>query len=297
MAVLADEAGVPVYAASTAFPEYGTTGTGSESTRSLRPPNIGVLAGGGVSVTSYGALWFTLEQQLAQPFTALRTRTLESANLDAFDVLILPDGSYDTLTESARAAITDWVQRGGALIGYAGGARHITAHHVGASFTVPEEESVPTDTLAAIRSAIDAEVEGPIGGPPIASPVAEVPDLAVPGAFLRAAADTTHWLTHGYHDGLPALLVRNEPLPLSQDGANPVTYAADPLRVSGFVWPELGRRTYAGQAHATVDEAGAGVVIRLAEDPVFRVFADGPLHLLTNAIYLGARGDRTASGY
>ena len=113
----------------------------------------------------------------------------------------------------------------------------------------------------------------------------------------RAEADTTHWLTHGYSSGMPALLARNEPLPLSQEGANPVTYATDRLRVSGFVWPELGRRTYAGQAYATVDPSGDGVVIRLAEDPVFRVFADGPLHLLMNAIYLGARGSRTASGY
>jgi hypothetical protein len=286
-----------VHAADTAFPEYGATGTGSEATRSLRPPHIGVLAGHGVSITSYGALWFTLEQQLAQPFTALRTRTLESTELDAFDVLILPDGSYGTLTESARTAITDWVQRGGALIGYAGGAQHITAHDLGATFTVPDEEPVPADTLDAIREAVASQVDGPVGGPVAASPSAGLPDLSVPGAFLRAEADTTHWLTHGYSSGMPALLARNEPLPLSQDGANPVTYATDPLRVSGFVWPELGRRTYAGRAYAAVDRSGDGVVVRLAEDPVFRVFADGPIHLLTNAIYLGARGDRTASGY
>lgn len=297
IAALADEAGVPVMAASTAFQAVGPTGTGSEATRSLRPPSIAVLAGDGVSVTSYGALWFVLEQQLAQPFTALRTRTLSSARLDAFDVLILPDGSYGTLTEDARAAITDWVQRGGALIGYADGAQYITARDLGATFTPPEEESAPSDTLTALREAVAAQVDGPVGGPTVASPAAEAPELAVPGAFLRIDADTTHWLTHGYSEGMPAVLTRNEPLPLSQNGANPVTYATGPLRVSGFVWPELGRRTYAGQAYATVDRSGDGVVVRLAEDPVFRVFADGPLRLLTNAIYLGARGDRTASGY
>lgn len=297
IAALAAEAGVAVYAADTAFPEYGPTGTGSEATRSLRPPNIAVLAGEGVSVTSYGALWFTLEQQLAQPFTALRTRSLESANLDAFDVLILPDGSYGTLTESARSAMTDWVRRGGALIGYAGGAQHITEHDLGATFTASDEEPLPADTLAAIREVVASQVDRPVGGPTVASPSAERPDLPLPGAFLRAEADTTHWLTHGYTEGLPALLVREEPLPLSEHGANPVTYSTSQLRVSGFVWPELGRRTYAGQAYAAVDRSGEGVVVRLAEDPVFRVFGDGPIHLLTNAIYLGARGDRMSSGY
>lgn len=299
IAALADEASVNVRATDTAFQEYGPTGTGSEATRSLRLPRIGVLAGDGVSVTSYGALWFTLEQQLGQPFTALRTRTLESSALDAFDVLILPDGSYDTLTDAAHDRVTDWVQRGGALVGYAGGARHITAHNVGATFSTTEgdEKPVPADTLEAIRTAIEAEIDGTVGGPPAPSPAAEVPELAVPGAFLRVEADSTHWLTHGYHEGMPPLLTRNTPLPLSHDGANPVTYASDELRVSGFVWPELGRRTYAGQAYATVDRAGGGVVVRLAEDPLFRIFVDGPMHLLTNAIYLGARGDRTSSAY
>lgn len=297
IAALADEAGVAVHATNTAFQEYGPTGTGSEATRSLRPPHIAVLVGDGVSITSYGALWFTLEQQLGQPFTALRTRTLESANLDAFDVLILPDGSYGTLTDVARERITGWVQRGGALIGYAGGAQYLTNHNVGAAFVSAEDnEPVPSDTLEALRAAIEAEVDGAVGGPTAPSPSADVPELEVPGAFLRVAADTTHWLTHGVDD-LPAVLTRNAPLPRSHDGATPITYATDRLRVSGFVWPELGQRTYAGQAYATVDRAGSGVIIRLAEDPLFRIFADGPMHLLTNAIYLGARGDRTSSGY
>lgn len=298
IAALAEEAGVDVRATDTAFQAYGPTGTGSEATRSLRAPHIGVLAGDGVSITSYGALWFTLEQQLGQPFTALRTRTLTSAALDAFDVLILPNGSYSTLTDAARERMANWARQGGTLIGYAGGARHLTDHNVGTSFsTDEEEESVSTDTLQTLRATIEAKVEGAVGGPPAPSPSADIPELTVPGAFLRAEADTTHWLTYGYHDGLSPVLTQNAPLAPSHDGATPVTYATDRLRVSGFVWPELGQRTYAGQAYATVDRAGEGMVIRLAEDPLFRTFADGPLHLLTNAIYLGARGDRTSSGY
>src|SRR5690606_12490345 len=93
IAALAREAGVRVTASASAFPDRGPTGTGSESTRTLAPPRIAVLAGEGVRITSYGALWFQLEQRIGQPFTALRADGA-AGELDRFDVVILPEGTY-----------------------------------------------------------------------------------------------------------------------------------------------------------------------------------------------------------
>jgi hypothetical protein len=91
----------------------------------------------------------------------------------------------------------------------------------------------------------------------------------VPGAFLRAQAGTTHWLTYGLDADL-ALLTEHTPPDASVNGAEHV---------------------YAEQPYATVDRLGDERVIRLAEDPLFRVWADGPIDLLTNAIYLGGPND------
>ncbi|MEF8941127.1 MAG: M14 family metallopeptidase, partial [Salinivenus sp.] len=280
---LAETADVPVHAANTAFAQRGPTGTGSETTRTLTPPDIAVLAGDGVSTTSYGAFWYVFQQRLGQPFTALRTRTLSADDLEGEDVLVMPNGDYGALSNAQLEAVRRWVERGGTVVGYAGGAEILGREAMGVSYA---DTTASDRSLAAMRSAIDAALNTDPTLPPTPSPSASIPEQPVPGAFLRARADTTHWLTYGM-DAELALLSDHTPLTVSVNGANPVTYAATNLEVSGFAWPALTEHVYAEQPYATVDRLGDGRVIRLAEDPLFRVWADGPMDLLTNAIYLG----------
>lgn len=282
---LAATADVPVHAANTAFPNRGPTGTGSETTRSLTPPDIAVLAGDGVSTTSYGAFWYVFQERLGQPFTALQARTLSTEDLRGEDVLVLPDGDYGTLPDAAIRAIHDWVERGGTVIGYAGGAQTLSGLGVAYTDTTTSDAS-----LSSVRATLNQALTVDPALPPKESPSATLPEQPVPGAFLRAHADTTHWLTYGL-DAELALLANHTPLDVSANGANPVTYASDGLEVSGFAWPALTNHIYAEQPYATVDRLGGGRVIRLAEDPLFRVWADGPIDLLTNAIYLGGPND------
>ena len=284
---LAETAAVPVHAANTAFPKRGPTGTGSETTRSLTPPDLAVLAGDGVSTTSYGAFWYVFQERLGQPFTALKARTLSANDLRGQDVLVLPNGDYGTLPDAAVEAIQRWVERGGTVVGYAGGARLLGQLGVAYTDTTGTERS-----LTSVRTAIDEALTTEPALPPEPSPSATVPEQPVPGAFLRARADTTHWLTYGLDAELP-LLTQRTPLGASVHGANPVTYASDDLAVSGFAWPALTDHVYAERPYATVDRLGRGRIVRLSEDPLFRVWADGPIDLLTNAIYLGGPNENT----
>ncbi len=289
---LGRDAGVRVFAAASAFPDHGDTGTGSETVRTLDPPAIAVLAGEGVGISAYGALWFQLERRTGQPFTALRADGVGAAQLDRFDTLILPDGNYGgSLGEAGARTLREWVERGGTLIAYGGAAHWIQDQEFGLDFVQEDTTAAPADTVAAILRAMDAAVPGlalPSEARPGARP--EAPQ-AVPGSFLRAILDSRHWLTTGYDGEELPLLVRGLPLRATTDGANPVAYApADRLVIAGFTWPDNTERTYAGATWATVDNAGQGTVILLGSDPLYRGVFDAPAVLLLNAIYLGAPG-------
>ena len=75
---------VPV---STGLTESGLDlGTGSAGFVTF--PKVGVVAGDGVSSTSYGAHWFFLERRLGLPFHAINLSSLGNMDLTDFDVLI-----------------------------------------------------------------------------------------------------------------------------------------------------------------------------------------------------------------
>ncbi|MFQ5691015.1 MAG: M14 family metallopeptidase [Gemmatimonadota bacterium] len=202
IATLAREAGVRVLAAPTAFPERGQTGTGSEVTRSLTAPRMAALAGDGVRITAFGALWFTLERRVGQPFTAIRTTELADADLDAFDVLILPNGSYErALGEEGAEALKDWVERGGTLIAYGGGARYVLDRDLGTSHVEPDTAAPPPDTVAAILRRIDDAFPGD----------PELPPLASPGARPDAPMRLPGWIGNSTGLLLPRQVVRSAP--------------------------------------------------------------------------------------
>jgi hypothetical protein len=292
IAALARDAGVSVHSARSAFPERGPTGTGSESTRTLNPPRVAVLAGEGVSITSFGALWFHLERRVGQPFTALRPDGVAAAAIDRFDVLVIPDGSYgDALDEDAAKTLKEWVGRGGALVAYGGGARWVLQHDLGTGHEKPDTTALSRDSLDAIVKRIDALIPSTTGLPPLTNAGARPHDAeAVPGAFLRVRLDPMHWLTAGYEAAEMAVLLQSTPLRPTTKGANPVVFAdSSRLVIAGFVWPYNTARNYPNRPYATVDQVGEGKVILLAADPLYRGAFDAPGGLLMNAIYFGSR--------
>lgn len=294
---LAREAGVMVTASQTAFPDRGQAGTGSEDTRGIRAPRVGVVAGEGVRITSYGHLWFELERRVGYPFTALRAAGLDRTDLSYFDVLVLPSGSYgSTLGDAGARVLREWAEGGGTLVAYGGGATFVMERDLDTSHQEPDTTRPPADTIRAILRTIDGAAPAGTAVPPLLSPEAR-PDapLNVPGSFLRGRVDRTHWLTFGYERDEIPVFMRSLPLRVSAQGANAIVFsAADDLVLAGFAWPDNTARTYAGRPYATVDQVGRGIVILFAEDPLYRGVYDGTAGLLLNAIFVGAPPRRDA---
>jgi hypothetical protein len=122
---LARETGVDVFGVSSGFAEAGDTVIGSENVVSIRRPRIVVVADEPVSQTSYGWLWWTLDRHGVE-FTPMSLANLRRANLDQYNVIIMPDGSaggyFGSLGKPGVDALRAWVQRGGTLVCVKGAA-------------------------------------------------------------------------------------------------------------------------------------------------------------------------------
>jgi hypothetical protein len=125
IARLAADAGVMVTAVNSGFNETGETGVGSENVLALKQPRILVVADEGVDQSSYGAIWWLFER-FSIDWTPMTFNSLKSAQLDRYNVIILPDGSadryYSALGKGGVELLRGWAERGGTLVCIKGAA-------------------------------------------------------------------------------------------------------------------------------------------------------------------------------
>lgn len=289
---LANAAGVPVDAVQSAFPDSGRVGIGSESVRPVFRPHILVASGPGISQTSYGAAWHFLEQELAQPFVAVGLSRIGQMNtMPDYNVLVIPSGSGSQMRRELGDAGTErlrrWIQDGGTVIGYGGGAALLGKDGTGLSSVQPLGAQADTGKAEAKRDTLPS---GPELQPPLASPTTprrNEPE-GIPGAIFRATLDREHWLTLGYEQAaLPVMLEGDAMLKPSEKGDNPVVFVGDSFTLSGWTWPDNTERLLKNTIWAASERLGRGHVVVFASDPLFRGFWRGPARLLTNAMLFG----------
>lgn len=284
---LGKDAGVSIYAAQTAFPDAGPSGTGSPAARTIQAPKVAVLAGGDVDDRSYGSIWFHLEQRIAYPFTTLDVSNVGETDISDYDIIILPSGEYSGVSEDEVSKIGDWIKEGGNVIAIGKAAHYLRNSDI---FDEDEEtDDADPDSAGAIRESIAKSLDVEINDT-FESPSAETnKPLPVPGSFLMADFDQSHWLTFGIEPKSMPVFTRNLPLELSEDGISPVRFSKeDDFVVSGFSWPENTDRHYPGKALATVDKIGDGKIILISENPVYRATYTATSQLLFNAIFFSA---------
>jgi hypothetical protein len=335
IARLASETGTDVTAVNSAFNETGETGVGSENVISLKPPRIIVAADDPVDQTSYGAIWWLFDRYDVE-FTPMTISAITRAELDRYNVIILPDGSPERYSaafgKSGVETLRGWCERGGTLVCIKGAAvfaalkdiNLTSARLVGSSEddqkdertdegsgarllssstpapqttdtgASPNVEAAASSTRRGRRNAKQAqtqtateqrrteadETEKLEGAPPVLPPIASpsarpgrVPE-AVPGAILRATVDRTTYMTFGYEEPtLPVLVASGYFFRPSKEGTNAVVFEtedAQPLRISGFVWPDNTERLLRGTSYVIEEPTGRGHVVLFAEDPNYR---------------------------
>jgi hypothetical protein len=283
---LARDAGVEVVGVNTAFPVTGQFSTGSESVVSLTAPRIALVGGDGISQTGYGAVWWTLEQRYAIPFSSVTLDALAAGDLSAYNVILVPPGNAGAIRRKLDrgAALRMWVRNGGTLIVMGGAAAWAADDSV--NFTSARLLAAkPADDVDATPPAV-AAADATIG---VRSPTATADDPQfVPGSLFDVVIDRTHWLTLGFDAPRATALFAGSAFFLpSRTASNVAVFAPDGrLHRAGFIWPDT-ERLIRGTSLVIHEPLGSGNVVLFANEPMFRGWWRSLDKLVLNAILLG----------
>ena len=255
---------------------------------------------------SAGNTRFVIERQFDFPITAIRVDNLRSANLNRYQVLILPimngAGYKSMLGESGIENIKTWVRQGGVIISLGNATRFLADPDVNLlsirrERAVLEEEVVETENADAVEeSAVDGQYLTSLDQYEAQTHALENYPDAVAGVLVRADVDQEHWLSAGVAPVLNVLVRGSDvytPVRLS-DGFNVARFQGpDDLLASGYIWDE-NRRQLAYKPFVVSESYGAGEVIAFTQDPTVRAYMDGLNVMLMNAIFRGAAHARPA---
>jgi len=309
MEKIAANTGALIQATDRAWIEEGIN-LGSSYVVYVEPPKIALAWNEPTSSTSAGWTRYVLERMYGVAVTLVRAASLRGANLDQYNVLILPNGfGYaDRVGEAGAQNIRNWVQRGGTLVTFGEATRWLTEERVGLLATSrefrsgkPEREEHPAAPPAGAPAAAPPPAAPPAAAAQApAAPKGEFdlekaiqpdrePPEPTPGAIFRVRVDGEHWLGLGY-EGTANVMVDSANIftPLKLDrGRNVATYYPEnEALLSGFTW-EGSRKQLGNKAYLIHQPTGRGHVVAFAEEPNYRAFMDGLNILFLNGVLFG----------
>jgi len=242
---------------------------GHDGTQTLKEPKIAILAGQGVSTGEAGSIWLLLNYRLKMKPTILEAASLARANLNEYNVIIIPSGRSVSVAGTTGAKLADWVRAGGTLIATGAAWRVINDLKLGELkekklHTADSSTYVPYDQRAD-RAAM----------------------YEIPGSHLKTRIDITHPIAWGYTQTTFPILKANTIAFEKPKEANlaPVVYDKNP-QLSGFLRAEHSRELEDTPV-VICGRAGTGHYIYIADDLTFRSYWYGGVRMFTNAVFFG----------
>ncbi len=257
----------PLTPVSTGLVESGND-FGSGAVAVIHPPKVAVLSGEPVSTLRFGEVWHFFEKQLEYPLTVLDASYFERIDLSAYDILVLPGGrGYREFLDTPRMEqIKEWIGGGGQLIAM-GDALSALAGADG--FDLRRKQSEVRDTAAP-----------PLYGQTRRDRIQE----AITGAIFRTEVDPTHPMAFGYGDSYFTLKLGGTAYELPGRGTV-ASLGQAPRPVAGFAGHKALRRL-PGSLVFGMEPHGAGAVIYMADNPLFRGFWENGKVFFANALFM-----------
>ncbi|MGH9349307.1 MAG: M14 family metallopeptidase [Vicinamibacterales bacterium] len=272
---------------------------GSGNVRAMKAPRVLLAWDAPTQSLSAGFARYVLERRFGQPATAVRVASFARADLDDFDVIVLPSGTYAPLAgDDSLRRLRDWMRGGGTLVTVGEASRWAASVKLLETATElrggKPDVTEPSGGASSPASGGSGGAGAPGGSPPpfdydkAIQPERERPENT-PGGILRVELDEEHWLASGQDRKLQAIVEGNRvftPIRLDK-GRNVGVYAAtEQLVASGLVWDDA-RDQLARKAFLVHQPLGQGHLIAFAEEPNYRAFAEATELLFINAVLLG----------
>ena len=283
----------------------------------LLAPRLGVYTANTSSNTTMPEGWTRLRlDRAAWDFTRVYPSDIVSGTLDAYDVLVIPSMSQNTLINGTSSSSTppeyrlgigtdgvaklkSFVENGGTLILQGAISTLPINQSWGISVTVPAVAQASVQSLPVSDDPEDVpDFGGPVPGSQAAASAAAVA-FNCPGSILRIAVDPSTPLGYGY-DGSEALWCESGAVFFElADGSAASVAASYPddgqtLLLSGYI---SGEEALHGKAAIVDAPLGAGHVILLAPNVLYRAQSTGSFMFFWNALIEGSRSGQMSLDY
>ncbi len=276
MKAVATELAYPLTTVQTGFVDAGRD-FGSEAMRLISAPKVLVLSGEKTQDNEFGQVWFYFDKETGYPATVVNAGDLGGLDLSNFNTLVLPEGNYG-FDDPMLEKLGEWVGKGGKLI-VIGNANTSFAEKKGFSLAKfansADAESAKTE---AERIALDHRTM-----PYKDRNRSSISDFN-PGAVVRVKMDKSHPLAFGLKDYYFSLKTSSLRFDLLKDAWN-VGYLEGDYVSHGFIGANV-KRALKNSAVFAVQRKGAGQVVYLVDNPLFRSFWEEGKLLFSNAVFL-----------
>lgn len=252
---------------------YVTGGSdfGSSNVEFIEEPTVALLMGEGTSSLNAGEIWHFFDQQLNYPATLIHADHLMKAELDSFNVLILPSGYYtDILTDQAIEKISSWTSDGGKLIAF-GETNRILASRDGFQLQRKIVNQGPPSNEEKLQ--------------PYEDQTRNRASSRIPGSIFKTTLDNSHPLAYGYGDFYFSLKTDEDAYEYFDSGWNVGTIQSAEANISGFAGHKA-KQMLENTLSFGVQPHGSGQVVYFIDNPLYRGFWENGKLLIANAVFI-----------
>ncbi|MBM4169970.1 MAG: zinc carboxypeptidase [Ignavibacteria bacterium] len=271
---------VPVYGLQTGLSTEGIA-LGSSGFDIVPLPKIMIVAGAGASPTEVGEVWHMLDHRFGMEASLVEPATMNRIDLSRYTSIVMVSGNYGAIDSSGRAALRQWIERGGTLVAFKSAAEWAIQNRL-ASARMRRPDPGRRDTIA-LRRPYDTRDE-------------HAGAERLSGAIFRIAVDRTHPLFFGYQDSTIGVFRSSSLMfdPSPNPYATPAVYGDKPM-ISGYIHPTH-EKSLRNSAALLVSSLRSGRTIISTDNLNFRSFWYGTNKVLLNALFFGSTIRSTGGG-